>query len=174
MLIHREFSSAYPAKFIIEKDIVHTENANKPNGYGAIDALSFSPYPKNPNIAKFFREIGLADELGSGVKNVNHYLKIYSGGTPEFIEADIFKQVIPIAESASTTQDAPQVKNASKLVEFCSIPRSRQEMMDFVGLKDKKNFVKNYINPMIEQGMIEMTNPDKPTSKFQKYVAKKG
>ena len=87
MLIHREFSSAYPAKFIIEKNIVHTENANKPNGYGAIDALSFSPYPKNPNIAKFFREIGLADELGSGVKNVNHYLKIYSGGTPEFIEA---------------------------------------------------------------------------------------
>lgn len=46
--------------------------------------------------------------------------------------------------------------------------------MDFVGLKDKKNFVKNYINTMIEQGMIEMTNPDKPTSKFQKYVAKKG
>lgn len=181
MLIHREFSSAYPAKFIIEKDIVHTENANKPNGYGAIDALSFSPYPKNPNIAKFFREIGLADELGSGVKNVNHYLKIYSGGTPEFIEADIFKQVIPIAESISTPQDTPQdapqvppSKNASKLVEFCSIPRSRQEMMDFVGLKDKKNFVKNYINPMIEQGMIEMTNPDKLTSKFQKYVTKKG
>lgn len=68
----------------------------------------------------------------------------------------------------------PQVKNASKFVEFCSIPRSRQEMKDFFGPKDKKNFVKNYINPMIEQGMIEMTNPDKPTSKFQKYVTKKG
>ena len=68
----------------------------------------------------------------------------------------------------------PPSKNACKLVEFCSIPRSRQEMMDFVGLKDKKNFVKNYINPMIEQGMIEMTNPDKPTSKLQKYVTKKG
>ena len=45
-------------------------------------------------IAKFFREIGLADELGSGVKNVTQYLKVYSGVVPEFIEADIFKQVM--------------------------------------------------------------------------------
>lgn len=57
-----------------------------------IDALNFSPYPKNPIIAKFFRAIGLADELGSGVKNVTRYLKVYSGGTSEFIEADIFNR----------------------------------------------------------------------------------
>lgn len=91
LLIHREFYSAYPAKLIIENDKVYTENANKPNGFGIIDAKSFSLYPKNPAIAKFFREIGLADELGSGVKNVTKYLKIYSGGEPEFIEEDIFK-----------------------------------------------------------------------------------
>ena len=30
LLIHREFSSAYPAKLIIENDKVRTENANKP------------------------------------------------------------------------------------------------------------------------------------------------
>jgi ATP-dependent DNA helicase RecG len=62
------------------------------------------------------------------------------------------------------------LSNLLNFAQFCS----RQEIMDFVGLKDKKNFVKNYFNPMIEQGMIEITNPDKPTSKFQKYVAKKG
>lgn len=182
MLIHREFSSAYPAKFIIEKDIVHTENANKPNGYGAIDALSFSPYPKNPNIAKFFREIGLADELGSGVKNVNHYLKIYSGGTPEFIEADIFKQVIPIAESASTPQDAPQDttqdttqdKYAKMLTRFCVEPRTRAEMMEHIGIKERAYFKKSILDPLLAKGVITMTLPDKPTSKFQKYVTKKG
>lgn len=177
MLIHREFSSAYPAKFIIEKDTVRTENANKPNGYGAIDALSFSPYPKNPNIARFFREIGLADELGSGVKNVNQYLKIYSGGTPEFIEGDVFKQVLPIAENGDTHQDTHQdirlKKEINELVEYCAVPRSRQEMMSFAGLKDKTNFVRNYINPMLQSGLIVMTMPDKPTSRNQKYVAKK-
>ena len=180
MLIHREFSSAYPAKIIIEKDAVRTENANKPNGYGTIDAFNFSPYPKNPTIAKFFREIGLADELGSGIKNVNRYLKIYSGGTPEFIEADIFQQILPISESAiyqdthqDTHQDIYQRKNVDKLVEFCTVPRSRQKMMEFVGLKDKNNFMKNYINPMVAYGLLEMTIPEKPTSRNQKYISKK-
>lgn len=94
ILIHREFSNPYPAKLLIENDCVRTENANKPNGFGAIDVEAFSPYTKNPAIAKFFREIGLADELGSGVKNVNKYLKIYSGCEPEFIEGDVFKTII--------------------------------------------------------------------------------
>ena len=30
----------------------------------------FTPYPKNPITARFFKEIGLADELGSGVRNL--------------------------------------------------------------------------------------------------------
>lgn len=43
-------------------------------------------------------------------------------------------------------------------------------MQAFMKLKDKKNFMKNYINPMIELGIIKMTNPDKPNSQNQKYV----
>lgn len=46
-------------------------------------------------------------------------------------------------------------------------------MMKFVGLKDKKNFAKNYINPLLEAGVIVMTNPEKPRSHAQKYIVKK-
>ncbi len=68
-MIHREFSNPYPAKLIIEKDYIRTENANRAKMIGTIDINSYEPYTKNPKIAKFFKEIGLADELGSGVKN---------------------------------------------------------------------------------------------------------
>lgn len=44
--------------------------------------------------------------------------------------------------------------------------------MDYLNLKDNKNFMKNYIKPMIKQGLIEMTEPDVPTSNNKKYVAK--
>lgn len=54
LLIHREFSNPYPAKLIIEKNQVKTENWNKPHIYGNIDPKNFSPYPKNPMIARFF------------------------------------------------------------------------------------------------------------------------
>ena len=46
-------------------------------------------------------------------------------------------------------------------------------MQEFMGLKDKKNFIKNYIQPMVKLGMIKMTNEDKPNSKNQQYVAVK-
>ena len=176
MLIHREFSSAFPAKFIIEKDVVRTENANKTNGYGVIDALNFSPYPKNPIIAKFFRQIGLADELGSGVKNVTQYLKIYSGGTPEFIEADIFKQVLPIQVDENRIQDGVQDRVQDdvqrKVIEFCAEAKTTSEIMAFLGLKSRPSFKKRVLDPMLENGLLKMTIPEKPTSKNQKYVAK--
>ena len=171
LLIHREFSSAYPAKLIIEADKVRTENANKPHGFGLIDADNFSPYPKNPAISKFFREIGLADELGSGIRNINKYLKVYSGGKPEFYEDDIFKLTVPVKkyEKTDTHQDTHQDK-IQKLVDFCTIPRSRSEMQRFIGLKDKANFKRNYLDPMLTMKKIKMTIPDKPTSKNQKYI----
>lgn len=62
-----------------------------------IDPANFSPYPKNPIIAKFFKEIGRVDELGSGVRNNFKYCSIYTLGTkPEFIEDDVFKTIIPL------------------------------------------------------------------------------
>ena len=41
-----------------------------------IDLTSYEPYPKNPKIAKVFKEIGLADELGSGVRNIYKYIQV--------------------------------------------------------------------------------------------------
>lgn len=187
LLIHREFYSAYPAKLIIESDKVRTENANKPNGFGIIDAKSFSPYPKNPAIAKFFREIGLADELGSGVKNVTKYLKIYSGGEPEFIEEDIFKQILPIKEQKTpdtTTEEQKHHRNTTEnttekgkdifdeIICFCSVPKTRAEIQEHIGLKDKNNFIKNYLKPLLNQGRLIMTIPDNPNNRNQRYVAK--
>jgi len=37
---------------------VYIENGNKPHGHGIIDPEDFSPYPKNPKIAKFFSSLG--------------------------------------------------------------------------------------------------------------------
>ena len=80
---------------------------------GKLDVNSYEPYPKNPKLAKFFKEVGLADELGSGVKNMVKYTKIYSGGVPEFKEDDIFRTMIPITSidenKLKTTGDKPAI-----------------------------------------------------------------
>lgn len=110
VLIHREFTNAFPAKLIIENDRVLTENWNRPHGNGLIDPSSFSPFPKNPIIAKFFKEIGRVDELGSGIRNTFKYCSLYgSNKPPEFIEGDIFKTIIPVNTAQITTQITTQI-----------------------------------------------------------------
>ncbi|MDR1321210.1 MAG: hypothetical protein LBK56_07270 [Gracilibacteraceae bacterium] len=46
-----------------------------------------------------FVNIGYADTLGSGVRNLMKYTKLYSGGEPELIEGDIFKTIIPLGSN---------------------------------------------------------------------------
>lgn len=101
ILVHRDFSSAYPAKIIIEKDWLRTENWCRPRRQGNILSDEFTPYPKNPLIANFFTIMGRSDTLGSGVKNLYKYTPIYSGGgNPELYEADVFRAAIPLTENA--------------------------------------------------------------------------
>ena len=69
-----------------------------------IDPQHFTPFPKNPTIAKFFKEIGMADELGSGVRNVFRYGPVYTAGAvPELVEGDVFKTVIPLKITGDST-----------------------------------------------------------------------
>ena len=103
LLMHRDFSSGYVPKFVIERDKITTENANLAHGHGSLNLKTFRPFAKNPPIAKVFREIGLADELGSGMRNSYKYTKMYSGGEPVFTEADVFTTVIPLSEAATAT-----------------------------------------------------------------------
>jgi len=105
LLIHREFANGFPAKLIIERTRVYTENWSRPHGWGLVDPMNFAPFPKNPVIAKFFKEIGRVDELGSGVRNVFKYSPEYvPGAIPELIEGDIFKTIIPLKVEKGETQ----------------------------------------------------------------------
>lgn len=68
-----------------------------------LNLATFDPFQKNPPISKVFREIGLADELGSGMRNTYKYTKMYSGAEPEFMEGDIFRITISLPDVATAT-----------------------------------------------------------------------
>lgn len=97
MIVHREYTSAVSSELVIYKNEVIVSNPNKPLFKGALDLNSFNPYPKNPNIRKFFNAFGWTDELGSGVRNTKKYLAVYApGAIPSFIEGDNFMTEIPL------------------------------------------------------------------------------
>ncbi len=180
ILIHREYTNAFPAKLIIERGQVRTENSNKPHGFGVLDPATFTPFPKNPVIGAFFREIHRADELGSGMRKLMRYGKAYGGADPEMIEGDVFRINVKVPEFGATGEEsgipevtpqvtphvAPQVERLLRVVKG---EVDRDALQQAVGLKARKNFRQLYLAPAIDAGLIEMTIPDKPRSSKQKY-----
>jgi ATP-dependent DNA helicase RecG len=124
-LIHREFTSPYIAKFIIEKDRMYVENANRAAKGGVVTLENYEPNPKNPIIASFFRNIGLADELGSGVRNLYKYGRRYSGGDPELIDGDVFRIIVPLDDGYSFDAEIfkVQIKGSGHTIN-CNISES--------------------------------------------------
>ena len=46
---------------------------------------------------------------------------------------------------------------------------TRQAIQDALGLTNREHFRKAYLAPALEQGLVEMTLPDKPNSRSQRY-----
>ena len=171
MLIHREYMNGSPARLIIEADKIIASNANRPHGFGPVNLKNYEPFPKNPNLAAFFREIGRAEELGSGVRNLFQYGKAYTGTDPMILEQDVFtiKLAQPLV-SRATTQATKPVDKITLILAFCrTVPRSRQEIMEELGLKSTKHFREGILKPLLAQGKLALTEPDTPNSPNQKY-----
>lgn len=78
----------------------------------------------------------------------------------------------------TTDQDSDQVGDQDKtpaerlLLVLGDEVLSAASLMERLGLSHRPTFRKNYLNPALEQGLIERTIPEKPNSKNQKYRKK--
>jgi len=79
-------------------------------------------------------------------------------------------QMILEATIGCTPQVAPRVTpQVEKLLNALKGEMARVELQEILGLKDRKSFGERYLQPALSQGLIEMTIPEKPNSRLQKY-----
>lgn len=133
-------------------------------------------FSRNPKIVELLNEYDLVKEFGEGVDRV--YRDMEEAGLPEpvyrqseFMLYATLKNKNWGKEDTSwvvTTHDTTH--DEKNLLEFCAIPRSRKEMMEYIGLSNRRYFWEHYLKPLLEGGSLRMTIPDKPRSKNQKYV----
>lgn len=71
----------------------------------------------------------------------------------------------------SDAETSEYVKKMLSVMEY-DIPYTALSIMDTLGLKSRETFRRNYMNPAIKLGFVQMTIPDKPNSKNQRYVKK--
>ena len=69
-----------------------------------------------------------------------------------------------------TEQDTEQVtKQARRLVLTLAGEMHRRQLQDLLSIAHRPHFLEAYVKPALEAGLIEMTLPDKPMSRNQRY-----
>ena len=65
--------------------------------------------------------------------------------------------------------DSPSDSPSDRILAFCRSPKNIGEIAEMLGMKDKKWVRKKYIVPLLQDGQLRMTIPDKPNSQHQRY-----
>jgi Fic family protein len=74
------------------------------------------------------------------------------------------------AVTTAAPQVAPQVSpQVSQLLAMMQGEMTRETLQSILGLQDRKSFRERYLKPALAEGLIEMTIPEKPNSRLQKY-----
>jgi len=66
------------------------------------------------------------------------------------------------------TEKSININKLLSIMEY-GIPMTSNEIMKKLKIKSKETLRATYLNPAIEDGVVELTIPDKPTSKNQMY-----
>lgn len=106
----------------------------------------------------YYRAIANSNKNGNSTAFIEFMLKMINDTLNEFL----LKAEPEIARTNNYV---------SKLLDVMdyNIPMTATEIMQKLGIKSKETFRKNYLDPAIENGLVKMTIPDKPTSKNQMY-----
>ena len=83
------------------------------------------------------------------------------------------EQVTEQVDRKSTDQVAPFRELSTVqwvIVKYSDTPRSFAELMNETGYSQRQHFKATHLEPLIDNGIIRMTIPDKPTSSKQRYV----
>ena len=90
--------------------------------------------------------------------------------TPQ-VTGEVTPYDTPYDTPHDTPYDTPHDTGIVRLLEVISGSgeMNRKQIQEALGLKNTKHVRKTYLLPALQDGLIEMTIPDKPRSKYQRY-----
>ncbi len=176
-LIHRDYSihtDHSPIRVVLYQDRLEIENPGGLYGRITVDELGkMAADTRNPFIAGGLEVLLGTENRFSGIPTIMEEMK-KAGLAPAVFESrhGVFK-VILYNQQVSQKQIENRFLDEplQKILEFCSVPRSRKEIAQYLGIETSTYVVKKYLRPLIDLGKISLTIPEAPKSKNQKYVS---
>jgi hypothetical protein len=99
---------------------------------------------------------------------VDHLWEKFVGAKKEGLES----------EQDETSVEVKLIEEISEIqrttIKLCTVPRSLTELQNNLGFSNRTHFKRKTLDPLIDGGLVNMTNPDKPKASNQKYAVSEG
>lgn len=171
-LVHRDYSihtEGMPIQLLMFSDRLEIRNPGGIYGRLRVDQLGkVQPDTRNPVLASAMEVLGITENRYSGIPTIRKVMAEYGLREPEFLDqrgSFVVKFYAGVKEVCKTEHD----EKVEDLLLFCQTPRTRREIADYLGLTSVTYAIQRHIMPLVEQGLIRMSVPDKPKSQKQRY-----
>ena len=175
-IVHNDYSFEVPPKFEIFPDRLEITSAGRlPESLTREEFFNGISIPRNKELMRIYRDVELVESLGSGIPRI---LRAYGEDCFKFTD-NFIRITLPISAHESTklapsrhqvgTKSVVEIEDIGKLLIFCQKTRTITEMLSYMSYSDRTKFRKKYIYPLLDAEIIQMTIPEKPNSRNQKY-----
>jgi len=149
---------------------------------------SLQECPRNPLLFSILYRMNAVEHIGSGINRIHSACKDYGIKAPIVQVEENWVTLIflrpPTKKDWSvqdtmqdtmqaTEQDTMQAAREKEILSFCQMPKSREEIQNYIKIKNRDYFRKEILNPLIQKDLLKMTIPEKPNSPKQKYYSSK-
>lgn len=170
-LIHRDYSihtENDPIRIEMYPDRIEVTNPGALYGRLTIDELGRTKADvRNPFLAQALEILETTENRYSGIPTIYAEMKKTGKQQPKFENCRGFFKV--------TLYDSPEVNPeiSDEIIRFCKKPRTKETLAKEFGYDEKRPsyFIRNFVIPLIEEGKLRYTLPDKPKSKNQRIIS---
>ena len=167
-LVHRDYSihtENVPVRIEMYRDRMEIINSGGLYGKITIDALGkVRPETRNAALANILELLNVTENRYSGIPTMRS--EFASAGLPAPIFSVVHGEFKVVMKNGLFGEKMPI---PDSVIEFCTTPRSRDEIVSFVG-KSKNYVISQIVMPLVESGKLKLTLPDKPKSPSQRFV----
>ena len=115
--------------------------------------------------------LGITENRYSGIPTIKKEMKKYNLREPEFLDERGNFVVKFYKEMIQNEVEEIVDEEISNLLIFCRTPRTRQEICNYLGLSSVTYAIQKHITPLVKNGKIKLSIPDKPSSPKQLYYS---
>lgn len=183
-LVHRDYSihtEGMPIQLTMYADRLEVSNPGGLYGRLTVDQLGHvQPDTRNPVMVTAMEVLEQTENRYSGIPRIRHAMAELSLPEPVFSDrrgtftVTLYnrREIVQQEQKERVVEEKQQnvVYDPRGLLAFCQEPKTRKEIIAYLNISSEQYALRKYLDPLVQCGAIQLTIPEKPKSRKQKYV----